>query len=270
MSRKLDYGGFGCFLGFAVGLVLGTIGLGMYCSMIMESQDRGEEVRWPIPRGLGQQGWLPKLMHDAEAKKGDSDTAADKAIAEYTESIRLGFAKWTPLQAAWAYFGRAIAYEKRGDPDGAVADYGVAICMAPNSVDAYRCRAIAYARRGDVEMAIADMTEAIRLDPKDANAYIDRGIIYAKKRDYKNAIADYSQAIQIDPNGAKAYRCRGVAYGEAGEIEKAIIDFTNAIQLDPKCADAHYNRAIAFEKRGESDKAAEDFNRAKQLGHKAM
>ncbi|MGO9108718.1 MAG: tetratricopeptide repeat protein [Thermoguttaceae bacterium] len=245
MSRDPGPFGYGALLGLAVGCVLGFAGLNMYCSMIMELQDNGEEVKWPIPRGLGNQGNLLRIMLDYEAKKTENDKAIDKAIADYTESIRIDFeagmahagaAKWPDLRAAWAYFGRAIAYDKQGDPDRAIADYSEAIEIAPQSVQAYRCRAIDYAKKGETDKAIADLSEAIRLDPRDARMYINRGIISCGKRDYDKAIADFSEAIR----------------------------------LDPKSADAHYNRRVAYAKKGESDNAGKDFDRAKMLGHKAQ
>ncbi len=245
MSRDPGPFGYGALLGLAIGCVLGFIGLNMYCSMIMELQDKGQEVKWPIPQGLGNQGNLLKLRLEYEAKKTKKDKAVDKAIADYTESIRLDFeagmahtsaAKWPDLHAAWAYFGRAIAYDKQGDPDRAIADYSEAIEIAPQSVQAYRCRAIDYAKKGETDKAIADLSEAIRLDPRDARMFINRGIIYSGKRDYNKAVADY----------------------------------TAAIRLDPKCADSYYSRGAAYAKKGESDKAAKDFDEAKKLGHRAM
>ncbi len=233
MGRQVGFGGFGFLLGFGVGLILGVAGLEMYCFMIMDLQDKGQEVTWPIPIGLGNQGFTLKCVLDAEAKKTENDKAFEKAIADYTESIRLDVGR---VQAACDYFGRAIVYDKRGDADRAISDYSLAILMDPQSVQAYRCRAIAYAKRGQAEMAIADMTKAIRLDTGDARMYINRGIAYCGKRDYNKAIADFSEAIR----------------------------------LDLKCADAHYNRAIAYGKMGKNDKAAKDFDRAKMVGHKAM
>ena len=58
------------------------------------------------------------------------------------------------------------AYAKKGDYDKAIADYTEAIRLDPKNAEAYCNRGHAYEEKGDYDKAIADCTEAIRLDPK--------------------------------------------------------------------------------------------------------
>ena len=87
----------------------------------------------------------------------------DKAIAEYTEALRLwSFADGT-------YYNRGLAYANRKNP-------------------------------GDLERAVADYSQAIRLDSTNAWFYIQRALVYEELNDNVRAIADYEMTLRINPN----------------------------------------------------------------------
>jgi tetratricopeptide (TPR) repeat protein len=170
-----------------------------------------------------------RRVDHAVAEKGESDKAdhdgqdmrLDKAIAEYTEAIRL--------------------HPEQGNDRGELPHVQ---------------RGRAYAEKGELDKAIADFTEAIRLypiakppylDARLAEAYSARGESYLKKREYDPAIADFTQII--DSNKlighdkvevlafagfrATAHYKRGVCYDEKGDHSKAVADFNEAVRLGP-------------------------------------
>src|SRR5581483_9780679 len=69
------------------------------------------------------------------------------------------------------YFQRALAREKKGDIEGALADYDVVIRLDPRNAAAYNNRGDMRFRRHELDRALADFEEAIRLDPGLAAAY---------------------------------------------------------------------------------------------------
>ena len=222
-------------------------------------------------------------------EKGDND----KAIAEYTEAIRLDpkrakayndrgvayrnageydkaisdcneAARLDP-QLADAFLIRGDAYRGKREYDKAIADYVVAIRLNPKSAVTYYSRGDAYAGKGECDKAIADYSEAIRFDPKNTEVFLIRGLAYAQKGDNDKAIADFTEAITLAPKLTPAYSNRGEEYLKAGENDKAIADCTEAIRLDPTLAIAYNNRGLAYFNKGENDKAITDWTEAIQL-----
>jgi tetratricopeptide (TPR) repeat protein len=191
-----------------------------------------------------------------------SNGKIDRAIADYTEAIRLD------PKYAWAYGRRGDAYGMKGDYDQAIADLTEAIRLDPKYDLAYGRRGAAYVMKEDYDRAIADLTEAIRLDPKYDLAYGRRGDAYGMKGDYDRAIADYTEAIRLDPEYDLAYGSRGDAYRMKGDYDRAITDYTEAIRLDPKYVWAYGSRGDAYGMKGDYDRAIADYTEAIQLDPK--
>jgi tetratricopeptide (TPR) repeat protein len=162
------------------------------------------------------------------------------------------------------YFNGGATKVKKGDWDGAIADFSEAIQLKPGYFQAYNDRGIAKERKGDHDGAIADFSEAIQLKPDFAGAYGGRGIAKNSIRDYDGAIADFSEVIQHKPDVA-AYYCRGVAKSRKGDDDGAIADLSEAIQLKPDFAEAYNDRGIAKDHKGDHDGAIADFSKAIQL-----
>ena len=65
-----------------------------------------------------------------------------------------------------AYHNRGDAYDLKGDIDGAILDYTIAIALNPNYAPAYNSRGRAYTRKGDYVRAVDDVTKAGELTRK--------------------------------------------------------------------------------------------------------
>ena len=93
----------------------------------------------------------------------------------------------------------AYAYRNKGDYDKAIADYTEAIRLDPKYAVAYYSRGCDLPEQGRLRQGDCRLHRAIRLDPKLATAYCNRGVAYWNKGDYDKAIADYTDAIRLDP-----------------------------------------------------------------------
>jgi tetratricopeptide (TPR) repeat protein len=88
-------------------------------------------------------------------------------------------------------------------------------------------------RKGDVQGALADFNRAIEIDPKYAIAYYGRGFLAVEKlQDLQGALADFNRAIELDPNNAVAYCARGVLKHEyLSDKSGDILDLQTAAKL---------------------------------------
>jgi tetratricopeptide (TPR) repeat protein len=161
----------------------------------------------------------------------------DQAAAYYTEFLR------NNPTSSWAYRGRGIVWDQKGELDNALKDYTEAIRLDPQSAWAYGNRGLVWHRKGELDNALKDYTEAIRLNPQDAMAYTGRGSVWLNKKEFDNALKDYTEALRLDPQSERAYSGRAIVWGVKKEFDNALIDYQEAIRLDPQSPFPYNGRA---------------------------
>jgi Tfp pilus assembly protein PilF len=95
-----------------------------------------------------------------------------------------------------SYFKRANQRFARGDVEGAIADFGVAIMADPQFAMAYNNRGISGERSGDTAEAIADYTKAIEINPRLSEAFANRCKARLAQRTLDSAIIDCNDSIK--------------------------------------------------------------------------
>jgi len=161
-----------------------------------------------------------------------------------------------------AYSHRAAAYHTKGEYERAIADYNIAIALAPDQADMYNNRGISYYSRGDFEKAVADYNTALQLNPNLAEAYNNRGYAFSQMKAFEKAAADFSRAVELNPKYVHAYNNRGNAYQALGQYDKALADYSKTLSLDPDYADAYSNRGNSYCALGNIREGIADFERA--------
>lgn len=145
-------------------------------------------------------------------------------------TIALTFIGWASLlvvagpqnpKSAEDYNNRGLSRQSKGDLDGAIADYTIALTLkSMPMVQAiiYNNRANAFMAKNDFAAAAIDYGSAIKLDPGNFENYYNRGIALYNKRDLDGALADFSKAIELDPRFAAAYNDRGNTRSDKGDV----------------------------------------------------
>lgn len=182
--------------------------------------------------------------------------APDKALADYTMAIKIA-----PLYGP-AYLNRGNVLLNADRYDEAIADFTRAIVTFPGYALAYNSRGAAYFSKGDNTAALADLDTAIKLKPDYGNTYSNRGRVYASSGDNAKALADFTQAIRFKPQDPDNYDERGVVRSAGDDDNGAIADFTKAIELDPKMASAFNHRGNSYFALGRIGAALADYDAA--------
>ena len=104
-----------------------------------------------------------------------------------------------PQDKAEDHFSRGNALYKKGDLDGAIAEYREALRLQPNLPTAHGNLAAALAAKGDLDGAIAEFREALRLRPNYPEAHYNLGEALAAKGNKEEAAREFAEAQRLDP-----------------------------------------------------------------------
>lgn len=145
---------------------------------------------------------------------------------------------YAPTEVRAVFFSnRASAYGDLGEIDQAIADYDVALKLAPSLVEALNGRCWVRAQAGrDIELALKDCNEALNIAPSNADALDSRGLVHLRLKRWKQAVADYSAELEEKPNEPTALYGRGTAILALGGKKAGQTDLAQAISLDAKVA----------------------------------
>jgi tetratricopeptide (TPR) repeat protein len=124
--------------------------------------------------------------------------SGDTAIAACGRAIESG--QFTGLELAKLHTNRGVELKRKGDMDGAIKDYDIAIGLNPNDLFAFNNRANAWRDNGDLVRAIADYGAAIALDRDYAAAFINRGLVHERMKAFDLARADFQAALATPPD----------------------------------------------------------------------
>jgi tetratricopeptide (TPR) repeat protein len=194
------------------------------------------------------------LLASVHLTRGDSEQA--KTVAK--EAINLSASPASDVE----YYARGLAYKLTGDYDRAVADYGRALQLNPQLVEAYLGRGHAYRGRNDTDLEVADYTRAIELNPRHIGAYMARAVVYYATRRFDLAIANYDKVVRLNPRLMMPYLLRSSVYTDKGDYAAAIASCDEAVKLKPNDAGPYNFRGIAYNGKGDYDRAIADFDKA--------
>ncbi len=161
-------------------------------------------------------------------------------------------------QLALLHLGRANVYDFMGEKSKALADYNIAVEIAPDVAGIYFNRGVYFASQNDFDAALKDYDAALRLDPDLVPALYNRARIRTARGAFPEAVADYSHAIERQPAEPRLRMERGLLYMREGDYRRGLEDEDEALRLAPKLALAHLYRGAALGRLGNSDAAVEE------------
>lgn len=209
--------------------------------------------------GMNTSGGQDSQPFATQAKQYLDQQRNDEAISAYREAIR------GDPQNAVAHYGLGVAYSRTGADDQAIAAYREAVRLQPTNVDAYYGLGVAAERKAYDDEAITAFREVIRRRPDDAMAYYGLGVASERQGQDEQAINAYREAIRLNPSLADAHYHLGMIYARGRQDERAIAAYREAIRLQPSYANAHYSLGLLYTKQGQNDQAIEAYRQALRL-----
>jgi protein O-mannosyl-transferase len=120
-------------------------------------------------------------------------------------------------------------------------------------------------RRGDIDGAVAEYRQAIALDSGMALAYSNLGALLQSRSELVEAESLYLKTIGLRPNYALAWNNLAIVRYRRGDGAGAVRAFRRAIELKSDDAGAVYNLGRVYQQAGMVDSAAAMFERAYRL-----
>jgi tetratricopeptide (TPR) repeat protein/V8-like Glu-specific endopeptidase len=195
------------------------------------------------------------------ALEGAANTQND--LGNYAQAIKILDVAIAIKPTDNAYALRATARGKTADLAGALADYTIAIKLAPASAFYYGMRSSIYAEQKNYQAALADLNKALQIDPKNLAYYMNRASVRSRAKQGAGAIQDYTQAIKLNQNPALRgllLSARGTEYLGQDNYKAAVVDFSTVLQTNSRDTTALYFRASAYNFLQQYPQALTDLN----------
>jgi tetratricopeptide (TPR) repeat protein len=90
------------------------------------------------------------------------------------------------------------------------------------------------AKKGDLDGAVAYYTVAIKIDPGMYVSIFERGTLYMQQHKWEQAIADFNQALIVSPSFILAAIKRAEVNQTIGRYDKALAELDHIINLKPR------------------------------------
>jgi tetratricopeptide (TPR) repeat protein/serine/threonine protein kinase len=193
---------------------------------------------------------------------GDEQQDFVTAVAVYTGCIL------KRPDHAYAYFSRAIAYDKLGRTNEAEAEYRQALQLRPDFVEARINLGNALREQQKFADALAEYREALRLDPVGPEAHIahnNLGIVLLKQRKLAEAEAECREALRLRPDYALAHDNLGGTLDEQGKPAEGEVEHRKALRLQPDSPVFHFNLGVALARQEKWADAEAEYRQALRL-----
>jgi tetratricopeptide (TPR) repeat protein len=152
-----------------------------------------------------------------------------------------------------------------GKLDQAIAHYGEALRIEPDSVVARVNLAGCLGRQGRLDEAAANYEEALRRSPDDPEILTNLGIVMTQQERLDEALVRFTAALDLAPDDPSAHRAIAVALGRLGRDEEAIQHLRRAVPAYPLDPDVRVNLGVLLRRQGKLDEAVAEFSEALRL-----
>ncbi|HEU4390365.1 MAG TPA: tetratricopeptide repeat protein, partial [Blastocatellia bacterium] len=163
---------------------------------------------------------LSVAVHAQQAERSTSGRAATAAQTELSPAAR-------------ASIDAAIAALQKGALNDAERSARSAVFASPRSPLAHNILGVVMDRLGRTEAAFEEFGVALKLDPNFVNARNNVGRMLAERGKIKEAIVEFERVLRTDPSHVQAHYNLGALYVDSGDFDNAARHFAQARAASP-------------------------------------
>lgn len=193
----------------------------------------------------------------AQAYRGVHNYAEAKQILERARAEHAQSAK--PLAALGDLEIELQTY------DAAIAHLRASLALAPSDIESRNRLAVAYQAKGDLDGALAQIAKVLARDPKNALAYYMRAKIYSDRNRDAAALPDALKVVELQPRNSRGRLLLGkillrAPQGEAAEqteerCRRAIATLEPLLEMSPEDSETLFLLSRAYECAGAPEQA---------------
>lgn len=223
----------------------------LFRGVVIEEQDTPTTTERDRPAGGGRPGF-------SSQSASDSGWTADSLLAGASMLSMAKLESGKPLQ----YRGATKAStetKSQTELERAIRDYGRALELEPESIEAYQHRAEAQHALGQYLEAVRDYSQVIRRQARHDQAHFGLGQVHFDTENFQEAVDCFSQAIELNPDFPQGYYRRGMAQHHLGNFAEAVVDYSASIVKGMGAADPFFIKADPYFNRAEAEFLAGDY-----------
>jgi len=132
-----------------------------------------------------------------------------------------------------AHYNLAAMLQGRGDLEGALTEYELALQIRPEDAVANNGMGSAFLASGKLDKAVVHLMAALKNRPGYFDAHYNLGNVFASQGNFNSAIDEVRAAVQVNPEDADAEANLGSALAQNGQLSEAKAHFERALRLNP-------------------------------------
>ena len=154
-------------------------------------------------------------------------------------------------------YNMGLCYNQLGDRDRAVAHFDLAVCLAPDMVEALLALGACYLDMGELEDAEKRLWSVLALDSSNAEAYHLLGVVSSQRERWDEALSFWERALTLEPHRPETLRKMGWIYRSMGERGLSTECLELCIRLQPRHIQARLDVSLVYMEKMEFERAAE-------------
>ena len=147
----------------------------------------------------------------------------------------------------------AVALEKEGKLQEAIAAYSDLLRIAPENEQALEARAALYLRTNESDNAIADYSALIAKRPKAYAYWYNRSLGHRQKKNFVDAIDDLSRALALNSKDDRVLTTRANTFLDMDDIPRATVDIDLSFKEFGPTAKTNIAKSVLCSKTFETD-----------------